>query len=396
VSIDEVRALVAERQRYDDWLSALDARQAETPERVFLRVRADYAQRREEVLARLHTHVDALAALAEELGGRLQQLDGEVEGLEDRRMEAMLRTAVGEYDGNTWDTLRDEVEAHLSRLTDERGSVQMELDEIRALLEQARPAASAPTPVEVVAEPVAELVAEPAVAPSVEALPSSSDAHASVHTPDDDVGGAIEADIVEVTMVEAVTVEPVTMEPVAIEPMTVDTTELAVEAVSETVDIVVVDDTVEALPAEIPLFFDPPAGDVDDALRLFAETPPTPAPVVLPPTEPVGFTAPELPPPPATPPSVRAVPPMPQVAPAADPFDDLAFLRSVTEPEQGSGVHDPLRAGAAPVAPTSAASSAPSPATDAPQKTLRCTECGTMNLPTEWYCERCGGELATF
>jgi hypothetical protein len=21
-------------------------------------------------------------------------------------------------------------------------------------------------------------------------------------------------------------------------------------------------------------------------------------------------------------------------------------------------------------------------------------ECGTMNYPTEWYCERCGGELA--
>ncbi|HEX2778989.1 MAG TPA: hypothetical protein VHM30_05805 [Gemmatimonadaceae bacterium] len=34
---------------------------------------------------------------------------------------------------------------------------------------------------------------------------------------------------------------------------------------------------------------------------------------------------------------------------------------------------------------------------DVPQeaaKTLRCHDCGTMNLPTEWYCERCGGELA--
>lgn len=27
-------------------------------------------------------------------------------------------------------------------------------------------------------------------------------------------------------------------------------------------------------------------------------------------------------------------------------------------------------------------------------KTLKCQECGTMNFPTEWYCERCGGELA--
>lgn len=27
-------------------------------------------------------------------------------------------------------------------------------------------------------------------------------------------------------------------------------------------------------------------------------------------------------------------------------------------------------------------------------KSLRCLACGTMNVPTEWYCERCGGELA--
>jgi hypothetical protein len=27
-------------------------------------------------------------------------------------------------------------------------------------------------------------------------------------------------------------------------------------------------------------------------------------------------------------------------------------------------------------------------------KSLKCQECGSMNYPTEWYCERCGGELA--
>ncbi len=30
------------------------------------------------------------------------------------------------------------------------------------------------------------------------------------------------------------------------------------------------------------------------------------------------------------------------------------------------------------------------------QKSLKCQECGTLNYPTEWYCERCGGELAAF
>ena len=29
-------------------------------------------------------------------------------------------------------------------------------------------------------------------------------------------------------------------------------------------------------------------------------------------------------------------------------------------------------------------------------KTLKCPECGAMNYATEWYCERCGGELSTF
>ncbi len=28
------------------------------------------------------------------------------------------------------------------------------------------------------------------------------------------------------------------------------------------------------------------------------------------------------------------------------------------------------------------------------QRTLKCGECGAMNLPTEWYCDRCGAELA--
>ena len=70
----------------------------------------------------------------------------------------------------------------------------------------------------------------------------------------------------------------------------------------------------------------------------------------------------------------------PPQAPVNDPFDDLAFLRSVTESGDASS-----RAG----------TGAPAAGGDT-LKTLRCTECGTMNLPTEWYCERCGGELAAF
>lgn len=93
--------------------------------------------------------------------------------------------------------------------------------------------------------------------------------------------------------------------------------------------------------------------------------------------------------------------------PAADKkavADELAFLKSVTEDEQAGP--SPRRASGAQFQPAAAAPNprpapAPTPSPfpgdnldeDAP-KTLKCRECGTMNLPTEWYCENCGAELA--
>ncbi|HKS07462.1 MAG TPA: hypothetical protein VJR92_14240, partial [Gemmatimonadaceae bacterium] len=37
-----------------------------------------------------------------------------------------------------------------------------------------------------------------------------------------------------------------------------------------------------------------------------------------------------------------------------------------------------------------------SPRNSQSARTLKCQECGWMNYPTEWYCEKCGGELAAF
>ncbi len=84
----------------------------------------------------------------------------------------------------------------------------------------------------------------------------------------------------------------------------------------------------------------------------------------------------------------RSIPVSPAHAPsaAAAPQDELAFLRSVTIE-----------------APTPR--TAPQPAPNvvereerslqaASVKTLKCAECGSLNRPTEWYCERCGAELA--
>jgi hypothetical protein len=117
-------------------------------------------------------------------------------------------------------------------------------------------------------------------------------------------------------------------------------------------------------------------------------------------------------------------------APGSPAFDELAFLQSVVKTKEGQGapssasfaspapLEDPLRSSsldylqppalhtsrrttteesAAVRVPSLTPDSMASFFKDVPTeqvKTLKCQECGTMNYPTEWYCERCGGELA--
>ena len=75
------------------------------------------------------------------------------------------------------------------------------------------------------------------------------------------------------------------------------------------------------------------------------------------------------------------------------PMDELAFLKSVTDddksapsPGRASGAQYQLEENSTP--------DAPEDADVEPEKTLKCRECGTMNVATEWYCENCGAELA--
>jgi len=122
--------------------------------------------------------------------------------------------------------------------------------------------------------------------------------------------------------------------------------------------------------------------------------------------------SPPRPPAPA-PQSAPAPRPGPDQAKAAEKpamIDELAFLKSVTEDEK-RGIATPAPGGPPTVGRRSGAQFQPSepaggrqapsnpasaPANDEPEpvRTLKCRECGTMNLPTEWYCESCGAELA--
>ena len=108
-------------------------------------------------------------------------------------------------------------------------------------------------------------------------------------------------------------------------------------------------------------------------------------------------------------PATKGAPPKPRAGEGQrERLDELAFIKSVTEDEKG-GAPSPKRASGAqyqPVIPaTTSRPAPPSPRASVPTpqpadadedepRTLKCKDCGTMNLPTEWYCEKCGAELA--
>lgn len=377
-SIDEVRGLVAERQRYDDWLTALEAKREATPAHVFERVEKDYRARRDDVTERLSGHFGMLQSLRDDLQSKLETISSELSELEDARMEALLRTEVGEFDDDHWEEARADVESGISEKTATSAGISASLAEVRELLDSAGFAA-----VEADAEDVAEGDgSEWAVGVSVEELDADA-VESSV-----DSGELVESEAGAASAEAAVAHEGSRDEAhaeadgEADELLDLEEAQQGAEHVEASGEAT--SDTSLEAPMDIPehvvsvsqFTVDGAVISVNDDIL-----PVTEAPSVA------SGAAPAF-----SPESVFGGDPLAGSdeseqlrsgaagagATADDAFDDLAFLRSVVD----SGLSSAAGGGSAGVTEQ--------------QKTLRCTECGTMNLPTEWYCERCGGELAAF
>ena len=146
-----------------------------------------------------------------------------------------------------------------------------------------------------------------------------------------------------------------------------------------------------AAPRTAPLASTPPA----------APPRPAPKPEVIEQAPFVTHVADPMADPAAPPPRTAPQPPAPQPEPVAAEVDELTFLKSVSD-------EDPPAPRRATAGGSSTATSAPPRASEvqtatpassgkaaaAVAKTLKCGDCGTLNRPTEWYCERCGAELA--
>ncbi|HEY0528288.1 MAG TPA: hypothetical protein VGD02_05630 [Gemmatimonadaceae bacterium] len=271
VSLDALNGLLKERQRYEEWLSALEAKRATTSDAVYQRVRSDYQARLRDVSSKLSERAGELRANIDSLSLRLEEVSKQETQQREARQEAELRAAVGEYTDKQWKEIGGAWDKELGRLSKERAGLEAQLGELNRIFtltgkdRQSEDGTSPSAREDVARPPVSPVVPRPAIPE-----PPRLDAPARMEQP------------------------------------------------------------VAANPSPV------------------SQTPRTPFdefPVLRP-----GATAP---------------------SPAPGTRTAVATPPSV--PKTGSG----------------------NDSRSEQHKTLKCPECGAANYPTEWYCERCGGELAT-
>lgn len=275
VSLDALNGLLKERQRYEEWLAALEEKRANTSQSVYQRVQADYQTRLREVSSKLAERANELRESVDALTLRLEDISRQETQQREARQEAELRAAVGEYTDKQWKEIGGAWDKELARLVKEKNALDAQLTDLNRIF--------------------ALSVKEKQAGAIAMGRPGSEDGSRAP-------------------------ISPVIPRPAVPEPPTLNPPSRVEQPA--------------ATRAQQPAQGNPTAG---------VRSPFDDFPVLRPGSAP------------GTPPSSAAVATPPSV------------------PKTG-GSHDPR---------------------SEQHKTLKCPECGAANYPTEWYCERCGGELAT-
>jgi hypothetical protein len=342
-SLDGVPALIEERRKFEAWLAALEARRETTPGHVFDRVKGDYQARLARVDEQLVAHRQAIEEERASSQSRLSLLEADEQLRRDERAELELRSHVGELAGAEAEAAFAAIDETIHRLVEEKQATNDRIAELDALLEFKPSGATA-------AEP------EPAHAPEA-AAPAAAAPAASPEAADE-------------------------------------------RAASKSGSLVTPGGSFDEL-----AFLSEVVGE--EERRAAQSSRPAAAP---PAAQPWSRSAP-----PTNQPNLRqaAAVPAPPAAPAAahasethaPPTDSGMPRRGVgprrEEPTESllAGMEHAPRRGLRD-APLAANIPSNTPivlrATGAVEqtKTLKCNECGALNYPTEWYCERCGAELA--
>jgi hypothetical protein len=347
-----IEKLLQERSQYLNWLARLDAAgegASSVPDGVRHRVRADYESRLVAVVDQLRAHSAAITGQLEALHARHADLASREEIAKERMSEAEVRHAVGEYDEARWQEIRNEQTKILGVTREELTRTVAEIErltEVQGLVNAPEAVEAEPEP-----EPEPEAPAPPPPAPKAAAAPAPpaptppTDLPLLNFTPEPEAAPGpptpTEQDIRRVGRAAPKKEEP----PVR----------------------------TEWIPSEKPAGR-PAAPKIDELAFLKSVAPDKAASKrssggVPRPQEVVSQPAPVVP-------ERSAIEPLPGIT-RADVFASKSGPAMSTEP---------------PVSPSATGKDRPSQ--QAAPKTLKCGECGTLNRPTEWYCERCGAELA--
>lgn len=334
-SLQELPALLAERRKYEKWIAALDARRETTPGHVFERVKADYTGRLERVDEELAVHRQAVQEERTNLHSRRSLLEAEEQLRRDERAELELRQHVGELEGGEAATAFQAVDEALKQLVDEKGGLSTRIAELDAMLELkpfSTPIGGAP------------IESPPLGIPNI---PVSAPAPARAAAPPSPPPAPAAQRPVAAHAPAAAPHPPVAAKTERAEPI---------------------------IPSAEPA--PPPRAQAErfDELAFVSNV--------------LGADGPA----PATAPPPTPIRPMRDVGSANAPMRGRASQESLVESVRidPTRVERPLAANVPSNTPIVLRTSGQTEQA----KTLKCSECGAFNYPTEWYCERCGAELA--
>ena len=336
--LDEVPALIEERRRYEAWLDALDARRDTTPKHVFERVQTDYRERLRRVEERLAAHRQSIEEEQTSLASRLSLLKAEEQLRRDERAELELRTHVGELAGNEAEEAFRAVDEVIENLVVEKAELDRRIAALSSLLEVRPREAPAPAAVTTTAPPPAAAQAPAAAEKVVQPEPAAARS----------TGDSFD----ELAFLNQVVGEK----------------DRRGQAAGDR------------------------AGSQQPAAPQ-ATAPQSPAPQPAPQRPVPKAPAVQQPTAHAAPSQTAAAAKQPAQPPAVTPDEPAAsesLLAGLGESRGRISSEPPFAANVPSNTPIVLRT-----VTAAEQsKTLKCGECGTMNYPTEWYCERCGAELA--
>jgi hypothetical protein len=339
--LETLEALIAEKRKHETHLAKLEERRAATPEHVFNRLRDEYLTKLTDAQVRAAAEAESLSGGLEDDEAAVLEVEAKLATLEEERAEAQIRAEVEEWDPREAQKKLTAMNAAISMAEKERDARKTVAERTRLLLAEARGGTA----------PLAQS-GPPAGAPPMRPTTAGI------------AGGPNFDELAFLNSVVGRSSTPGTPAPRASKPISqpAESKEPSPAAQAASSD----------LPTSIPPSPAPPPPPVAAA----PAPPPTPAPELAPEPAPAPEPAmqPSLPLEAASAPLPKA--PEPEPAPPAA----AAVAEPAPEAEEEEEASGPL--------------GRPTPRTSQAIKTLKCAECGSMNYPTEWYCERCGGELA--